>query len=137
MCEGQRTTFSVNSLLLLCAPQESNSGPQVWWQSHLYLLSHLVDPPCLLNIKSELHRRSATKLYFSPEFVGCNKETDIAPLWVKVEKVIPNYQGCLSGKQREVTEEQIFRVVRDWVPEGKGTCELAWGQGLEMNKEFL
>lgn len=72
-----------------------------------------------------LHRHSATKLFFSPEFMGCNKETEIASLWVKVGKVTPNYQGCLLGKQREVTEEQIFRVLRDWVPEGKETCELA------------
>lgn len=55
---------------------------------------------------------------------------------MRVEKVIPNYQGCLLGKQREITEEQIFTVVRDWVPEGKGTCEVACG-GLEVNKEFL
>lgn len=63
--------------------------------------------------------------------MGCNKETDIASLWVKVEKVIPTTKAVFRGKQREVTEKQIFRVVRDWVPEGKGTCELAWGRGLK------
>lgn len=48
--------------------------------------------------------------------MGYNKETEIAPLWVKVGKVTPNYQGCLLGKQREVTEEQIFRVLREKEP---------------------
>jgi hypothetical protein len=40
---------------------------------------------------------------------GHSKETKIPSLWVKREKFIPNYKGCLLGKQGEADREKILR----------------------------
>lgn len=84
----------------------------------------------LPNIKPELHSHSATQRYLTPEFLGCSKETAIAPLWVTGGKVYSKLPRLSFGKAERSDGGQ--RVIRELVPGRKGVSEeLWWGWWLK------